>query len=393
MDFAMCAFFKFRQALALLRAGSRLAGPVASIALVMLAMSALAVPPAHSAPVDRNVQRAQENDAAVMIVAGRPDTSMMKIADDLSIALDDPDGNFRVVPVAGDGAAGNVRDIILLRNIDLAITDFTILNHMRQSRDLSQMLSREIAHVMTLFPEKLSILARTDIQSIEDLTGKRVSVGLRDSSSSVHAEKIFSALGVEPETVHLAEPDSALALDNGEIDAFMCFCLSSPGVYKQVMFNPDLRILPIPYAPGLQADYLPDTLVHTDFPSFITKDQTVDTLAVTLTLVTYNWEKGNPRYSRVAKFVERFFNNLPKLQQAPRHKGWQSVMISASAPDWPRFAAVDEWRTAQNADALQEMRVAFGEFLNRWETASAPVAETGQTQLFEEFLTWRANAQ
>jgi hypothetical protein len=39
------------------------------------------------------------------------------------------------------------------------------------------------------------------------------------------------------------------------------------------------------------------------------------------------------------------------------------------------------------------MRVAFGEFLNRWETASAPVAETGQTQLFEEFLTWRANAQ
>jgi hypothetical protein len=119
----------------------------------------------------------------------------------------------------------------------------------------------------------------------------------------------------------------------------------------------------------------------------------VDTLAVTLTLVTYNWDQGNPRYARVAKFVERFFNNLPKLQREPRHKGWQSVMISASAPDWPRFAAVDEWRNAQNADALQEMRVAFGEFLNRWEPVSAPVTKTSQTALFEEFLTWRANAQ
>ena len=69
MDFAMCAFFKFRQALASLRAGSRLAGLAVSIALV-----SLAIPSAHSAPVDRNVQRAKENEAAVMIVAGRPDT-------------------------------------------------------------------------------------------------------------------------------------------------------------------------------------------------------------------------------------------------------------------------------------------------------------------------------
>jgi len=359
----------------------------------LLGFVCLTTMPASAAQVDRDTQRAKLNEATVMIAAGRPQSSMMKIADDLAIALEGPEGEFRVVPVVGDGSAGNIRDIILLRNIDLAITDMTALNHLREADDLSKMLSREIAHVVTLFPEKISLLARDDVKAISELDGKRVSVGLRDSGSDLHADKVFGALGIEPEKVYMAPLDSAMALDEGNIDAFLCFCLSSPGVYQEVMFNPDLHILPIPFAETLQDDYLPDTLVHGDFPSFIGKEETVDTLAVTLTLVTYNWKKGNPRYDRVENFVKRLFANLPDLQKPPRHKGWQSVMISASAPDWPRFAAVDEWRGEQNADALQEMRVAFGEFLNRWEPASVQIEENAQTKLFEEFLTWRAQAQ
>jgi TRAP-type uncharacterized transport system substrate-binding protein len=344
---------------------------------------------AQISPQNRNAQRIGINAAAVMLAADHPDTSMMKIADDMSVVINDPGGAFRVVPVVGDGAAGNVRDVILLRNIDIGLTDLTALEHMRRSQDLSQFLAREIAHIVTLFPDKLSILARTNISGLKALNGKKVSVGLKDSGSALHGEKIFAAFGVKPQTVNLAPSDAAEALVNGEIDAFVCFCLASPGVYQRLMFNANLHMLPIPFEGGLQRDYLPATLTHEDFPSFISKGGSVETIAVTLALVTYNWDKSNPRYARVAKFVERLFNNIQKFQSAPRHKGWQSVQISATAPGWPRFAAASEWQSSQRADAIQDMRVAFNEFLGRWTTVSSDVKPSEQIKLFEEFLEWR----
>ncbi|NJM35635.1 MAG: ABC transporter substrate-binding protein [Rhodomicrobium sp.] len=302
---------------------------------------------AQTSSQDRNAQRAEVNAAAVMIAASHPDTSMMKIADDMSVVLDDPQSGLRIVPVVGDGAIGNIRDVILLRNIDLGLTDLTALEHMRRSQNLSQFLAREIAHVVTLFPDKLSIMARTNISGIKALNGKKVSVGSKDGGAALHSEKIFKAFGINAQAVHLAPVDSAEALVKGEIDAFICFCLASPGVYQRVMFNTNLHMLPIPFEGGLQRDYLPATLTHEDFPSFISKGESVETVAVTLALVTYNWEKGNPRYNRVAKFVEQLFNNIQKFQSPARHKGWQSVQISATAPGWSRFAAAAEWQSSQ----------------------------------------------
>ena len=287
--------------------------------------------------------------------------------------------------------------MILLRNVDLAITDLTALEQMKQSKDLSQMLTRELAHVLTLFPDRLAILARKTVKTIQDLKGKRVGVGLKDSGSALHAEAIFKDLGVAVSPVYLAPPDSADALVNGSIDAFVCFCLSSPGIYQRVMFNVDLHLLPIPFEAPLQRDYLPASLGHEDFPSFIAKNESVSTVAVTLVLITYNWDKGNPRYARVAKFVERLFDDLDKLRTGPRHKGWQSVQISASASGWPRFAAAAEWQISRRAEALQDMRVAFNEFFEQVDVRVGGTADTvkpaEQIKLFEEFLNWRAKAQ
>lgn len=361
---------------------------------LLVAVSALiGADVAQAAQNERDAQRLRENRAAVMIAAGRPTTSMMKVADDLAVVLNDPEGGFRVVPVAGDGAKGNVRDLVLLRNIDMAITDLTVLESMKESKQLSKMLPREVAHVVTLFPDKITILARKDIETLQDLSGKRVSVGMAESGSAFHAQRIFAAAGIEVQTLNMAEPDSALALTRGQIDAFVCFCLNTPEVYQRVMFEPDLHLLPIPFSGELQRDYLPTTLVHRDFPSFIDDNETIDTLAVSLVLVTYNWQKGNQRYARVEDFVNRFLNNLAALRQQPRHKGWSSVQISASAPDWPRFAAVSEWQEDNKKEAIQDMRVAFNEFLDRWTPAAAPIERNEQTKLFEEFLDWQRTSR
>lgn len=342
-----------------------------------------------SAQSERNADRRKENNSTVMIAAGRPDTSLMEIANDLSIVLKNAEDGFRVVPVVGDGAEGNVRDLILLRNIDLALTDLTVLKWMNQSTELSAMLSREVAHVVTLFPDKLSLLAKNSISDITELDGKRVSAGFEGSTESTHAKHIFKMLNIEVQLLDMASVDSADALSKGEIDAFLCFCLTSPSVYQRVMFDPDLHILPIPIDGSLQQDYRPAALSHEEFPAFIKKGETVNTLAVDLALVTYNWQKGSPRYALVSKFVERMLDNLDELRRPPRHKGWQTVQVNQELETFPRFAAVSEWQNSRKDDALQEMRVAFGEFLNQWAPSNAPAAATEQTQLFEEFLAWQ----
>lgn len=343
---------------------------------------------AQTLGVDRVQQREAANDAAVMIVADHPDTTMMKIADDLSVAMRDEKGKFRVVPVAGDGAEANIRDLILLRNMDVGITDMTALERMKRSKELSLNLALELSHVATLFPDKLQILARTSVPSVKGLTGKRVAVGMRDSGTAAHASAIFQALGIRPVAVNLAPVDAAEALVRGDIDAFVCFCLSSPGIYQRLMFNVDLHILPIPFEGPVQRDYLPATLSHEDFPSFIRRGETVETIAVTLVLVTYNWPKGNARYARVEDFVKRLFAAFPKLQDSPRHRGWQGVQMGATAPGWPRFAPAVELQAAHRTEAVEDMRIAFSEFLNRWTSETADV-QPQQQQLFEEFMNWR----
>lgn len=352
---------------------------------------------AQTGAPNRNDQRAQLNDSAVLIIADHPDSTMMKIVDDMAIALGGDEDGFRVVPVVGDGARANVRDVVLLRHIDAGISDLTALQKMRRSRDISQNLPAEISHLVTLFPDKIQILARKTISSIADLDGKRVSVGLKDSSTELHAQSIFDAFRVTPRRVNLAAPDSALALINGEIDAFVCFCLSSPGIYQRVMFNVDLHLLSVPFEGGLQRDYLPATLTHEEFPSFIDKDERIETVGVTLALFTYNWKKGNPRYAKVAKFVERLYRKLPNLQKPPRHPDWNSVQISATASGWDRFPAAAEIQVAQREEALRDMRVAFSEFLNQWTTDTTIEQVSSrpneQIRLFEEFLQWRQTSQ
>lgn len=343
--------------------------------------------------VGRDAQRKALNRSSVMISAGHPDSAMMKLADDLSAVLRDSEGDFKVIPVVGDGTYGNLRDLLLLRNIDVGLTDLVALKKFRESQQWSDAPWLEIAYIATLFPDKIQIFARKDVGNFEQLGGAKISVGLKGSGAELHGKQILDTFGLNYTPLNLTLPDSAHALVKGEIDAMICFCTGSPGIYRQLAFNLDIHILPVPFNSSLHADYLPARLEHGEFPYFIRKGERIETVAVTLALVTYNWKKSNERYARVEKFVESFFKNMPLLQKEPRHQGWKLVELRAQIPGWPRFPAAQAWLDERRQQALQDMRLAFNEFLDRWSEPAAKVEQNSQTKLFEEFLRWRANAQ
>ena len=76
-----------------------------------------------------------------------------------------------------------------------------------------------------LYAEVCQIISSGDIKSVEDLKGKRVSVGDAGSGVEFNARQILNAYGIsfdDIEVNNLGFGDSADALKDGKIDAFFC---------------------------------------------------------------------------------------------------------------------------------------------------------------------------
>jgi uncharacterized protein len=73
-----------------------------------------------------------------------------------------------------------------------------------------------------IYPSYIQLVARagSGIRSLEDLRGRRVSVGSPDSGTQVVAERVLDVAGVAPRRAHLGVAESAQALEAGEIEAF-----------------------------------------------------------------------------------------------------------------------------------------------------------------------------
>ena len=78
-----------------------------------------------------------------------------------------------------------------------------------------------------LYTEACQIVIRADsnIQTLDDLQGKTVSIGAEDSGTEQNANQILTMSGLTTElvkTVNLDYTDAADQLINGKIDAFFC---------------------------------------------------------------------------------------------------------------------------------------------------------------------------
>ena len=95
---------------------------------------------------------------------------------------------------------------------------------------------RGFGAVAALYTEACQVIVRadSDIQSIEDLQGKTVSIGAEESGSEQNALQILSAYGLTDrlvETVNLNYEDAAAQLKAGKIDAvFITAGIPSPVV-------------------------------------------------------------------------------------------------------------------------------------------------------------------
>lgn len=327
------------------------------------------------------------NANTIAIVSGNLNATYLAIAYDLSAVLDEGDG-FRILPIVGKGGGQNIRDVRFLKGVDLGITQANLLGLYQRTNEIGR-IDDKICYLAKLFNEEMHVVVKagTGLETLADLDGKTVNFSDVGSGSQLTARDVFARLGVKPVEVNMGQADAIEKLKKGEIAATVLIAgKPAPSMNR---LGDGLRLLPVPFAKPLQADYLPAALSAEEYPGLIAPGTTIDTVAVGAVLFAYNWPKGSERYRRIENFIAHFFPRLADLQKPPRHPKWLETNLNATVPGWTRFPAAEEW-LKRNAP-VQASREQFEQFLagrSAGPSGGAAVAPAERERLFQEFLRW-----
>src|SRR6516162_11609285 len=113
--------------------------------------------------------RLRKNNWTVGVAGGQLSGTYMTFANELAEVLDDGD-NLRVIPIVTYGAASNLDDLLYLRQVDVAVTQADVFDYFRTRRKISN-LDYRVNYIIRLPIFEIHELARTEIQTIEDLRG------------------------------------------------------------------------------------------------------------------------------------------------------------------------------------------------------------------------------
>ena len=154
------------------------------------------------------------------------------------------------------GAAANLR---LLREkfLDIAIVQSDTLSNAVNGTGIFTEVGPGVGYaaVAGLYTEACQIVvpANSEIKTVNDLVGKKVSVGEKESGVIQNAEQILMAHGLTFEMIepsYLSFADSAKALDSGKIDAFFVTAGAPTNAIADLAEHKEIRLLSI--APDIQ---------------------------------------------------------------------------------------------------------------------------------------------
>jgi uncharacterized protein len=302
-------------------------------------------------------------------------------------------GKIRVLPVAGSGAVANVRDLLSLRGIDLAILNSDILAHIDQRRQYPD-ARRRIRQVTHLFDQQVYLLVRKKFKAIEDLRAHKLVVLSRGGSSHITAMTLFGLQNVDVEL----EPLGSEAILNdaglGKFDGALLLSGELARVRLGSQAREEFHLLPIPVTPPLQKAYR-SMVIEAREISGLADAAKVDTVAVSTLLAAFDWSPSSNRYRDVRSFISAFYSALQDLRQQGSGSIWRQVDVSAAIPGWTRYSAAEPrgiLKVAQLADlaAVERPRAALPRPAeNGPEAAQKPkirLLATGRAPLADERL-------
>jgi TRAP-type uncharacterized transport system substrate-binding protein len=335
--------------------------------------------------------REKKNAWTVGIAGGLLSGTYMRFVDEMASVLNDGD-NMRILPIVSYGAASNLDDLLYLRGVDAAVTQSDVFEYFRTQRKTPN-LERRIQYVIRLPISELHILARNDIQSLEDLRGKKVNFGPAGTGASLTGTIVFQRLGINVEQVMIDQPSALQKLQSGQVDAIARVIPKPIDFFGKIPQSAGLHLVNIPFTKTFEDLYTLGEFTKQDYPNLLQGQDRIDTIAVPAVLAVFNWQKNSDRYNRVERFIEYLFSRWDTLQHPPYHPKWRDVNLAATVPGWTRFSVADQLLQQMQAQQQQQVQqhAAFETFLSN--QPKMPVSDADREDLFRKFLQWQAREQ
>jgi len=391
----------------------RISSSVAKNALMLLCVFftlplQLAQAQGQKASVSYEEKKRQTNDIAVSIVTSGLSCTCARFAEDIRNVVNDlrPDG-LRVLPILGVGGLQNATDVLFMKGIDMGVVDEDNLRLLKK-RDpqLYANVEQRIQYITKLYNSEFHVLARNEIQTYDDLSGRKVSFNLKDSQTEVTADIIFNALKIDVQRANYDNDEAIKKLREGEISAMIILSGAPQAALAKLKKEDgvhflalDRESLPNHDLHSIFSDYLPAEITHEHYPNLIAEGTSVPTLANRALLVTYFWPEGSVRYKKIAKFVQEFFGKIDQFHSSARHPKWNEVNLSAEIPGWTRFKPAADWLAAHRSVAMRsqgnavgqspaELKLAFERFLESYTASSGQktLSTREREVLFAQFM-------
>jgi uncharacterized protein len=345
----------------------------------------------------RGQSRVDANAGTVTIMTTRNlGAPLMQAALDLSNLLDAGERfeEMRVVPVVARGKVQNLWDILYLRGVDMGFVQTDILEYMKNDPAIESIKER-IRYIAVMYPEEVHIIASKDIQSLEDLAGRKVSINAKGTGSAVVGTLLMERLGIDAELVHEDTARAVAQIKQGDLAAHFNVLGKPTRVVSGIEGEDMLHLLPVPYTRELRDIYLPSTLTSEEYPNLIPPGQTVSTIAVGNVLATFNFNEETERGRKIKRFVEAFFSRFEELKQPGFSPKWSEVNLQATVPGWQRLKAAQDWLDVnairpQMASERDQLRSQFAAFLAENGMVEDAESDEAFDRLFERFVEWRS---
>jgi uncharacterized protein len=334
----------------------------------------------------------KHNDAAPMILGGQPGTSAFDMAHDMAAALAGSDG-LRLIAVDASGGIESLRDLLLLRGVDLALVPGNVLDDAERAGTLGPGLHERLAYVTVLYGEEVHVLAGPGVTSLENLAGRKIAVPPDDAGAALAVRDLLQRLHLDAEVERIAAAD---AIDDVRSGALGALVLAGGKPVRFVAGLPEdgrIRLLPLPPQMSNGISYSPSRLGADDYPALIPGGQTIDTVAVSTVLVARNTARSELSNHRVTRFVPAFFGVLSDLAGPRWHPKWREVNLAARPAGWPRFPAARAWLDAAQREQSASVEREFEEFLRiKGPAGMPPPSSAARKHLFEQYLQWTRRA-
>src|SRR5437660_6362142 len=236
---------------------------VLALASVVVALSARGAAAQEQAAAPRRTpsfeqQQEKMNAWTVGLAAGLIEGAPLRLAAEMSRVVDDGP-NLHVLPIVTRGPTENLNSLLYLRGVDLAMINADVLEEYRIGFPA---IREHIAYLLRLFPSELHVFVRPEIQSLQDLAGKKVNFNTLGTAAAYSGPLIFSRLGIDVEKTFIPHPTALQQMRKCEGGmAAVVFITTKPvDAFLRGQWDTGFRFLPVPYDNKFEDYYLPASL-------------------------------------------------------------------------------------------------------------------------------------